>query len=211
VRGFTQRPGVDFSQTYLRPATIRTLVAGRRWPVRQLDVSSAFLHGYLDERVLCQQPVGFVDPEQPDAVCKLSKLLYVLRQAPRAWLARIAGFLRAIGFVATRSGRETQEHQRRIGGGPCVRSLLGSRSHARCPCRRRCRPRSPPRRRPVAAAPCWGLDRRPMSSWISGFTGETAGHQARPRMPPGPAASSPPPWLPALLPLLHGRPCRPKP
>jgi hypothetical protein len=30
----------------------------------------------------------------------------------------------------------------------------------------------PPRRRP-AAAPCWG-PRRSTSSWISGFTGETA-------------------------------------
>jgi hypothetical protein len=43
------------------------------------------------------------DPKQPDAVCLLSKSLYGLRQAPRAWFAHIAGFLHAIGFVATRS------------------------------------------------------------------------------------------------------------
>ena len=59
VRGFTQRAGIDFSETFtpvVKPATIRTvltIVAGKRWPVRQLDVSTAFLHGHLDERVLC--------------------------------------------------------------------------------------------------------------------------------------------------------------
>jgi hypothetical protein len=53
--------------------------------------------------VLCQQPIGFVNTTQPDAVCLLSKSLYGLRQALRAWFTRIASFLRAIGFVATRS------------------------------------------------------------------------------------------------------------
>ena len=59
VCGFTQRAGIDFGETFtpvVKPATIRTvltLIAGRRWPVRQLDVSNAFLHGHLDERVLC--------------------------------------------------------------------------------------------------------------------------------------------------------------
>lgn len=99
--------GVDFGETFtpvVKPATIRTvltLVAGRHWPTRQLDVSNAFLHGHLDERVLCQQTIGFVDAAQPNAVCLLSKSLYGLQQAPRAWFTRIAGFLRAIGFVAT--------------------------------------------------------------------------------------------------------------
>jgi hypothetical protein len=109
VRGFTQRAGIDFSETFtpvVKSATIRTvltIVAGKRWPVRQLDVSNTFLHGHLNERVLCQQPIGFVDPTQPDAVCLLSRSLYGLRQAPRAWFTRIAGFLRSIGFVDTRS------------------------------------------------------------------------------------------------------------
>jgi hypothetical protein len=83
--------------------TMLALVAGRRWPMRQLDVSNAFPHGHLNELVLYQQPIGFIDVTQPDAVCLLSKSLYGLRQAPRAWFMRIAGFLRAIGFVVTRS------------------------------------------------------------------------------------------------------------
>ena len=109
VRGFSQRPGVDFGETFspvVKPAMIRTvlsLVASRGWQARQLDVSNAFLHGNLSERVYCQQPVGFVDPSHPDAVCLLSKSLYGLKQAPRAWYERFAGFIAMIGFTPTGS------------------------------------------------------------------------------------------------------------
>ena len=91
VRGFSQRPGLDFDQTFspvVKPATIRTvlhLAAARDWPVHQLDVKDAFLHGDLTEQVYYQQPSGFVDPTMPNAVCLLRKSLYGLKQAPRAW------------------------------------------------------------------------------------------------------------------------------
>lgn len=109
VRGFTQRPGVDFGETFtpvVKPATIRTVLtiaASRRWATKQLDVSNAFLHGHLHEHVLCQQPTGFVDTARPDAVCLLDKSLYGLRQAPRAWFTRFAEFVVKLGFWATRS------------------------------------------------------------------------------------------------------------
>jgi histone deacetylase 1/2 len=67
VRGFHQRPGIDFTETFspvVKPATIRTvlaLVAARDWPANQLDVSNSFLHGNIDEQVYCQQPTGFAD------------------------------------------------------------------------------------------------------------------------------------------------------
>jgi hypothetical protein len=109
VRGFTQRAGLDFGETFspvVKPASVRTvlhLAASRRWPIHQLDVSNAFLHGVLRERVYCQQPTGFVDTDLPDHVCLLSKSLYGLKQAPRAWYTRISDFLRQLGFVTTLS------------------------------------------------------------------------------------------------------------
>jgi hypothetical protein len=97
LRGFTQRPGVDYDETFspvVKPATIRTVLAlSRDWSVHQLDVANAFLHGTLMETVYCTQPVGFVDPAHPDMVCKLNKSLYGLKQAPRAWYSRFATFL----------------------------------------------------------------------------------------------------------------------
>jgi hypothetical protein len=109
VRGDIQRPGIDFGETFspvVKPTTIRTIlsiVASKQWQAHQLDVSNAFLHGHLQERVYCQQPTGFVDPSQPDAVCLLSRSLYGLRQAPRAWFQEFASFVTSIGFSQTRS------------------------------------------------------------------------------------------------------------
>jgi histone deacetylase 1/2 len=90
VRGFRQRAGVDFTETFapvVKPGTIRTvlqLAVSRGWPVHQMDVSNAFLHGYLTGQVYCEQPTGFVDASHPGHVCLLSRSLYGLKQAPRA-------------------------------------------------------------------------------------------------------------------------------
>lgn len=109
VRGFNQRPGVDFGETFtpvVKPATIRSMlavVASKQWPAHQLDVSNAFLHGHLQEQVYCQQSIGFVDPDRPNAVCLLSRSLYGLRQAPRAWFTRFTDYVKSISFTQTRS------------------------------------------------------------------------------------------------------------
>ncbi|WVZ65183.1 hypothetical protein U9M48_014592 [Paspalum notatum var. saurae] len=109
VRGFTQRPGIDFSETFspvVKPASIRsvlTIAASRSWPVHQLDVKNAFLHGFIDEQLYCLQPAGFTDSDHPNHVCKLARSLYGLRQAPRAWFQRFTDVARGIGFTPTRS------------------------------------------------------------------------------------------------------------
>ncbi|GJW57947.1 uncharacterized mitochondrial protein-like protein [Tanacetum coccineum] len=50
-----------------------------------------------------EQPPGFIDPQFPNHVCKLSKALYGLKQAPRAWFHRLSSFLLAHGFVCSRA------------------------------------------------------------------------------------------------------------
>ena len=109
VRGFSQQPGVDFDETFspvVKPATIHVVLGiatSRGWPVHQLDVKNAFLHGTLDEEVYCQQPPGFVDPSRPQHVCRLHKSLYGLKQAPRAWYQRFAHYAHRLGFTASQS------------------------------------------------------------------------------------------------------------
>jgi hypothetical protein len=109
LRGFTQRPGVDYDETFspvVKPATVRTVITlaySRDWPIHQLDVKNAFLHGTLTETVFYSQPIGFVDAAHPGHVCKLNKSLYGLKQAPRAWYSRFATYLVSLGFTEAKS------------------------------------------------------------------------------------------------------------
>jgi hypothetical protein len=108
-RGFTQRPGVDYDETYspvVKFATVRAILSlalSRNWAIHQLDVKNAFLHGTLLETVYCSQPTGFVDAAHPDLVCRLNRSLYGLKQALRAWYSRFASYLASIGFVEAKS------------------------------------------------------------------------------------------------------------
>lgn len=47
------------------------------------------------------QPLGFVDPDHLDHVCRLRKSLYGLKQAPRAWFQRFAKFIISSGFCGS--------------------------------------------------------------------------------------------------------------
>jgi histone deacetylase 1/2 len=63
LRGFTQRPGIDFTETFspvVKPATVRTVMSlalSRSWPIHQLDVNNTFLQGTLSETVYYAQPL----------------------------------------------------------------------------------------------------------------------------------------------------------
>jgi hypothetical protein len=82
---------------------VLSLAVSHSWPVHQLDIKNTFLHGTLSETVYCSQPVGFVDPTQPERVCRLNKSLYGLKQAPRAWYNRFATYLLTLWFVEAKS------------------------------------------------------------------------------------------------------------
>ncbi|GKC77307.1 ribonuclease H-like domain-containing protein [Tanacetum coccineum] len=78
----------SLSSLIVKMATIRTvlsLAVTRDWPIHQLDVKNAFLHGQLSETVYMHQPPGFVDSAHPDYVCHLQRSLYGLKQAHQAW------------------------------------------------------------------------------------------------------------------------------
>ncbi|KAL9274170.1 Retrovirus-related Pol polyprotein from transposon RE2-like protein [Drosera capensis] len=71
---------------------------GTRRP-KQLDVTNAFLHGTLEEKVYMSQSSGFMDPRFPNLICHLHKTLYGLKQASRAWYQHFATPLSSYSFV----------------------------------------------------------------------------------------------------------------
>ncbi|GKB81436.1 ribonuclease H-like domain-containing protein [Tanacetum coccineum] len=108
ANGSTQLEGVDVDETFslvVKPGTIWTvlsLAASRHWPIHQLDVKNAFLHGDLSETVYMHQPPGFRDFVHPDYVCLLQRSLYGLKQASRAWFQRFASYITRVGFHHSR-------------------------------------------------------------------------------------------------------------
>ncbi|GJZ11085.1 gag/pol polyprotein [Tanacetum coccineum] len=75
-KGFRQQPGINFHESFslvVKSTTIRavlSLAITNNWPLRQLDVQNAFLHGNLKEKVYMKQPPGFIDPQRPNHVCQ---------------------------------------------------------------------------------------------------------------------------------------------
>ena len=68
-----------------------------------MDVKNAFLQGDLEEEVFMIQPPGFQSEMNKSVVCRLKKSLYGLKEAPRAWNAKITHRLRKMGFAASKS------------------------------------------------------------------------------------------------------------
>jgi hypothetical protein len=85
AKGFHQQPGIDFGDTYspiIKPITIRavlSIVISAGWFIKQIDVSSAFLHGFLQESVYMVQLPGFIDSQNTFIVCHLKKAIYGLK------------------------------------------------------------------------------------------------------------------------------------
>lgn len=129
AKGFTQVPGRDFGATFAPVAKLTTvrliisLAAEYSWPLHQLDVKNAFLHGDLDEIIYMDTPPGFRgEGEYAGKVCRLRKSLYGLKQSPRAWFSRFSDVVVHLGF--TRCHSDHTCFIRRNTSGQCVILLV---------------------------------------------------------------------------------------
>nr|GEU62208.1 retrovirus-related Pol polyprotein from transposon TNT 1-94 [Tanacetum cinerariifolium]GEV47955.1 retrovirus-related Pol polyprotein from transposon TNT 1-94 [Tanacetum cinerariifolium] len=89
----------DFKESFAPIARIEAIrvfivnAANKNMTIFQMDIKTAFLNEELKEEVYIFQPKGFVNQDNPSHVYKLKKVLYSLKQAPRAWYDMLSSFL----------------------------------------------------------------------------------------------------------------------
>ncbi|CAI7871062.1 unnamed protein product [Closterium sp. NIES-53] len=77
AKGYQQKEKVDYKELFapvVKPTTLRTLLAGaaiKGWVVKQMDVTTAFLNGVLEEEIFMAQPEGFDDGSGREVMLKL--------------------------------------------------------------------------------------------------------------------------------------------
>ncbi|CAI7888146.1 unnamed protein product [Closterium sp. NIES-53] len=105
ARGFSQRQGVDYFQTFSptpKMTTLRVLLhvaAQRDYELHSLDFSTAFLQGSLHKEIWLRRPPGFTGSFPPGTQWSLRRPVYGLRQAPREWHDTLRTTLAALGFA----------------------------------------------------------------------------------------------------------------
>ena len=97
AQGFTQKPGIDFQETFAPVARIDSihliagLAASLDWDIHVVDIDSAFLNSELpnNAKVYVRQPQGFETPGKEHLVWCLRKALYGLKQLGYLWYQKL--------------------------------------------------------------------------------------------------------------------------
>jgi hypothetical protein len=103
AQGFTQRPGIDYDETYslvMSGITFRYLIsmaANLNLKIQLMDVVTAYLYRSLDLEIHMRVPEGLKIPGPNQnrnmfSVC-LQRSLYALKQSGRMWFNRLSNFL----------------------------------------------------------------------------------------------------------------------
>ena len=111
AQGFSQRPGIDYEETYspvMDTITFRFLISlavSEELDMRLMDVITAYLYGSIDSDIHMKIPEGFKLPEavstKPRSMLsmKLQRSLYGLKQSGRMWYNRLSEYLLKEGYV----------------------------------------------------------------------------------------------------------------
>ena len=109
AQGYSLKQGEDYDETFapvVRFESIRTIIAlatQHDMCLHQMDVSSAFLNGELDEEIYLRQPEGYAEKGKEHLVCRLNRSIYGLKQSPRCWNNTLDTYLKQLGFSQSSS------------------------------------------------------------------------------------------------------------
>lgn len=98
ARGFSQLPDIDYKDVFapvVRMDSVRflfSICAQYQLQYKQLDITTAFLNGEVNEELYLTPPEGLELP--PGHTCRLRRSLYGLKQAPRCWNNKFSKMLK---------------------------------------------------------------------------------------------------------------------
>ncbi|KAL1219805.1 Retrovirus-related Pol polyprotein from transposon TNT 1-94 [Cardamine amara subsp. amara] len=108
AQGFSQRPGIDYEETYspvVDATTFRFLISlaiRENLDLRLMDVVTAYLYGPLDNEIYMKVPEGIElkdkESSREQHCIKLNKSLYGLKQSGRMWYNRLSEYLVKEGY-----------------------------------------------------------------------------------------------------------------
>nr|GEU41229.1 hypothetical protein [Tanacetum cinerariifolium] len=96
VRGFNKKEGLDYKHNFspvAKLATVRVLIAiatSKQWPLHQLDINNAFLHGYIEEEIYMLPPEGYTKAS-PGQICKLNSLGFIQSKHDYSLFVKLKG------------------------------------------------------------------------------------------------------------------------
>ena len=105
AKGFKQTHGIDYNKTFSPVVMLKsirillTIAVYYDYEIWKMDVKTAFLNRNLLEDVYMKQPEGFVDPKNPNKVCKLQRSVYGLKQASPSWNLHFDEKVKEFGFL----------------------------------------------------------------------------------------------------------------
>lgn len=104
AKGFTQRRGIDYDDTFspvVRHSTLKLLFAlsvQLKLDFTHLDVKTVLLNGFLKEDIYMVQPDIDCDLNKKKVIVKLNKAIYGLKQSARSWYERVEQCLCEEGY-----------------------------------------------------------------------------------------------------------------
>jgi hypothetical protein len=109
TQGYSQKEGFNYDETFspvVQPESVCSVIAlacKEGLKLHQMDITTAFLSGDLEETIYMNQAEGFVAEGEEHLVCRLKKSLYGLKQSPRCWNRALDTQLKTMGFKQSAS------------------------------------------------------------------------------------------------------------